>query len=227
MTSINDLPINVINVILHLPIHDLVKTSIQWRKWSLVTLSLHGIKFESAEKCGDNIEGGRVSDLMKDLTKIERLCLGGGYIKILSAINQRMLHKSVDTLRFLKLDGVHFEKDELLFIISLLESSPNLKELDIESYSYSKVPQMILKEFDCCLSRLQIVKITVKVVNKNVLNLIQFVHAKFSSLKILNLRVGLGLNQSNALTLLSISSDLLQMKRASPRVEVRFLYTCP
>ncbi|TKY69460.1 F-box/FBD/LRR-repeat protein [Spatholobus suberectus] len=181
-----------------------------------------------ADRCKDNVEGGWVSDLMKGLLKIERLCLGRGYTKILSAINPQVLLRSVDTLKYLELSGVNFnEEGELLFTISLLESSPNLEKLVIKSNSMAVESQQISKEFDCIncyFNQLQTVKITVKTSYKPALDLIRFVLASSPALKILTFKVGLGLNQSDAPILLSISRDLLKMERASPRAQVKFLY---
>ncbi|RDX84109.1 F-box/FBD/LRR-repeat protein, partial [Mucuna pruriens] len=125
---------------------------------------------------GDNFEGGWVSDLLKGMQKIERLDLGGNYIK---------------------------------------------------SNNKAVWPQVSFKEFGCnesCFSRLQIVNITVKTAYKNALNLIRFVLAKSSSLKILTFNVGFGLNQSGVPILLSTSRDLLRMRRASPTAVVKFFY---
>ncbi|KAK7407634.1 hypothetical protein VNO78_09601 [Psophocarpus tetragonolobus] len=178
---------------------------------------------------GDNIERGWVSDLVKDLPKIERLCIGRGYIKNLSVgVNPRGLFWPFNTLKYLKL-GVNFnEVEELMLIISLLESSPNLEELVIKSQSKDVQSQIILKEFDCynCyFSKLQTVKIIVEVSFEHALKFVQFVLAKSPSLEILTFKVGhLGLNESDAPTLFRISRDLLQMQRASPRAKVKILY---
>ncbi|TKY69461.1 F-box/FBD/LRR-repeat protein [Spatholobus suberectus] len=150
----------------------------------LLFLKLH------ADGPGDNIERAWASDLLKDLPKLERLSLGTGYIKILSAgINLQVLLKAV---KYLKLNGVNFnEARELLFIISLLESSSNLEKLVTKSNNKAAGPQMIMKEFgfnDCCFSQLQIVHIKVKTDYKHALNLIRFVLAKSSSLKILTFK---------------------------------------
>ncbi|KAL3020225.1 hypothetical protein AAZX31_05G133400 [Glycine max] len=180
-----------------------------------------------ADGPGDNIDRTWVSDLFEDSPNIERLCLGTSYIKILSAgIYPQVQLKAI---KYLKLDGVDFnEARELLFIISLLlGSSSNLETLIIKCNSMAVELQQISKVFDysnCYFNQLQDVKITVTTSYKPALDLIRFVFARSPTLKILTFRVGHGLNQLDASVLLSISCDLLQMDRASPRAEVRFLY---
>ena len=82
----------------------------------------------------------------------------------------------------------------------------------------------VLDYSNCYFNLLQDVKITVKTSYKPALDLIRLVLARSPALKILTFRVGLGLNRSDASVLLSISCDLLQMDRASPRAKVKFLY---
>ncbi|KAG5015257.1 hypothetical protein JHK85_021393 [Glycine max] len=118
------------------------------------------------------------------------------------------------------------------WVADLLEDSPNVERLFLGT-SYIKCNSMavelqqILDVFDysnCYFNLLQDVKITVKTSYKPALDLIRLVLARSPALKILTFRVGLGLNRSDASVLLSISCDLLQMDRASPRAKVKFLY---
>ncbi|XP_020206139.1 F-box/FBD/LRR-repeat protein At1g13570 isoform X2 [Cajanus cajan] len=86
-----------------------------------------------ANGLGDEIDREWVTDLFKDLSKLERLSLGTAYIEILSAgvgINLQVLLKDV---KHLELKGVNFiEARELFFIIHLLESCSNLEKLVIK-----------------------------------------------------------------------------------------------
>ncbi|XP_029125665.1 F-box/FBD/LRR-repeat protein At1g13570 [Cajanus cajan] len=208
--------------VFHVYDSEVIKSISLKHKHNLIELIL------SANTLVNNVEGGWVCDLLKGLLKIERLCLGRGYFKIFSAINPPVLLRSFNTLKYLELGDVNFDKvEERLFVISLLQSSPNLEELVIESKRDAVEPQVISKEFesiDCCFSRLQIVKLEVETEYKHALNLIRLVLAKASSLKVLSFKVGFGLSRSEAPILLGISRDLLRMKRASTAVEVIFFY---
>nr|KYP35639.1 hypothetical protein KK1_043315 [Cajanus cajan] len=153
-----------------------------------------------ANGLGDEIDREWVTDLFKDLSKLERLSLGTAYIEILSAgvgINLQVLLKDV---KHLELKGNNSEAVET---------------------------QQISKEFDCInckFNKLLTLDMTVKTSYKPALDFTRFVLANSPAFKKLTFKVGLDLNQSNAPILLSISQDLLQMERASPRSQVKFLH---
>ncbi|XP_020206135.1 F-box/FBD/LRR-repeat protein At1g13570 isoform X2 [Cajanus cajan] len=177
-----------------------------------------------ADGPGDNIDRDWVTDLLKDLSKLKRISLGTGYIEILSpgvGINLPVLLKDV---KHLELNGVKLiEARELLFIGYVLESSSNLEELVIKNNSEDVETQLIFRDFDCAnFIKLQTVNITVKTLYEPALDFIRFVLASSPALEILTFKVDFGL--SDAAKLLSISSDLLRMERASPRARVKLLH---
>ncbi|TKY69468.1 F-box/FBD/LRR-repeat protein [Spatholobus suberectus] len=148
---------------------------------------------------GDDFESDTVSNLIKGLSKIESICLGEGYIKIFSVgILPERLQRSLNCLKYLDLFGVNFnETRELLFVISLLESSPNLEKLSIESYSDGMdvgLPHTLEKSKynSCCLTELLTVHIIVNNACKNTLNFIRFLLANSPSLEILSFKIALG-----------------------------------
>ena len=84
-----------------------------------------------------------------------------------------------------------------------------------------------LKELEwnsCCLDQLETVNISVGTGYKHAPELIRFLLANSPSLEILTFKVGLGLKQSDTPQLLSLTRDLLQMRRASQNAEIKFLY---
>ncbi|KAK7309923.1 hypothetical protein RJT34_07053 [Clitoria ternatea] len=193
--------------------------------------NLHDLKL-IAKKPWDNSQSGRISYLIKGMPNIENICLGPGYIKIFSigCIPPQMRQISSNCLKHLALKGVNLnEARELLWITSLLKSSPNLKELFIKCDSQAMPlveQQQIVLESNCnryYLNQLQIVRIIVKSVDKNELNMVRFLLANSSSLKILMFKVCC-LKKSDAAAVLKLSRELLQMKRASQRAEVKLLY---
>lgn len=76
----------------------------------------------------------------------------------------------------------------------------------------------------CCLSQLRKVNIRVGTAYEHALDLIRFLLANSPSLEILTFMVGFCRKQLATPTLFRISQDLLQMRRASERAEVKFLY---
>ncbi|KAK7283804.1 hypothetical protein RIF29_13550 [Crotalaria pallida] len=146
----------------------------------------------------------------------------------------QLLQDSITSLKYLELDGVDFNKPKmLLFMAALLKSSPNLVELDIRSggslgWSVAPLPNH-QRAVDCynsfCLSQLQKVNITVRTANEHALDLTRFLLANSPSLEILTFEVWPWLGRKHYEKLLTISQDLLRLGRASPRAEVKFLYS--
>ncbi|KAK7283803.1 hypothetical protein RIF29_13549 [Crotalaria pallida] len=156
--------------------------------------SIKHLELLSHEQCYNlidltlNLERIGVSDLIQGLPKIQRLCLGEDYIKVLSrGVIPQTLQKSINSIKSLELDGVDFNQPRhLLFIVSLLlKSSSNLVELVINGVRWGSrgvVPplQDNLRAIDCnscCLSQLKKVNITVTTVfehehDEHALNLI-------------------------------------------------------
>ncbi|KAK7309922.1 hypothetical protein RJT34_07052 [Clitoria ternatea] len=127
-----------------------------------------------AKKPWDNSESGRISYLIKGMPNIKNIGLGPG------CIPPQMWQISSNCLKHLALKGVNLnEARELLWITSLLKSSLNLEELFIKCDS-QVVPlveqQQIVLESNCnwyYLNQLQIVRIIVKTVDKNELNMMK------------------------------------------------------
>ncbi|KAK7283805.1 hypothetical protein RIF29_13551 [Crotalaria pallida] len=146
-----------------------------------------------------------------------------------ASIIPQLLLDSITSLKYLKLESVDFnEPEELLFMAALLKSSPNLVELVIRSYGGAVAPlpnhQRAIDYYNsCCLSQLQKVNITVGTACEHALDLTRFLLANSPSLEILTFEVWIGLEHYEKL--LTISQDLLGLGRASPRAEVKFLYS--
>nr|KYP59741.1 F-box/FBD/LRR-repeat protein At1g13570 family [Cajanus cajan] len=89
-----------------------------------------------ADRPGDNFERDTISNLIKGLSKIKSICLGEGYFKVSKPQHicfPKRLQGSLNCLKHVELYGVDFtETRELLFVISLLKSSPNIEKLLIE-----------------------------------------------------------------------------------------------
>ncbi|XP_020224243.1 F-box/FBD/LRR-repeat protein At1g13570 [Cajanus cajan] len=180
-----------------------------------------------ADRPGDNFERDTISNLIKGLSKIKSICLGEGYFKIFSIGFPKRLQGSLNCLKHVELYGVDFtETRELLFVISLLKSSPNIEKLLIESHSNNLDLglQHTLDEsiYDrCCFTQLLTVNIIVKNACNSTLKFIKFLLANSSSLEILSFNVDLG---KDHYLVPHISRDLQQMERASQRAEVEFIY---
>ncbi|CAL0315385.1 unnamed protein product [Lupinus luteus] len=72
--------------------------------------------------------------------------------------------------------------------------------------------------------KLKTIEIEVKNPYKHVLGLIRFLLANSASLEILKFKVDPGIDKLDIPLMLSISQDLLDMERASPRAQVKFIY---
>nr|KYP59740.1 F-box/FBD/LRR-repeat protein At1g13570 family [Cajanus cajan] len=182
---------------------------------------------------GNNFERDTVTNLIKGLSKIESICLGEGYIQIFSEAGflPKGLQTSFNTLKYLELDSVNFcNSREILFVISLLKSSPNLKELLIEvtqpllliSFNVMEQPHTleVSKYNSCCLSQLQTVSINVYKVCRNTLNFIQYLLANSPSLE----SIAFTIDAIQEHSILGIKQDLQQMARVSKKVEVELSY---
>jgi hypothetical protein len=85
-------------------------------------------------------------------------------------------------------------------------------------------PSEELECSSCCLNQLKTVNITICATSyQHAMSLIRFIVANSTSLKTLTFDV-LDSQELDAPVLSSISQDLLLMKRASPRAEVRFIH---
>jgi hypothetical protein len=107
-----------------------------------------------------------------------------------------------------------------LFFSSMIQS--HFSHVDI-----TQVPHR-LEELECssiCLHQLQTVNFHIcAYYYQHAMSLIQFILANSTSLKTLSFEVGFNSQKLDAPVLLSISRDLLLMKRASQRAEVKFIH---
>lgn len=165
-----------------------------------------------------------VSSLNKNLPEIQRLTMGF----VSKMLYADIIHPSqLIGLKYLKLDHVNLdEREELLYIVSVLKSASNLVELVIENYhdkgGYKTQAAGRVEELECsscCLSQLLIVNIKVRSYFKHVMSLIRFILANSSSLKTLTLNVHRSHNKSDVPILFNI-----WMKRASHRAHIEFLH---
>ncbi|GAU17941.1 hypothetical protein TSUD_330660 [Trifolium subterraneum] len=176
--------------------------------------------------------GGWVSGLIKSLPKIQylniHLWFDDKILPIADVIPPMLLKSSFGSIEYLKLDGVCLnECGEFLYIVSVLKSAPSLVELVIQAYDsvdITPAPDHLeeLESSSCCLNRLQTVNILVSSCSQYAMSLIKFILANSTSLETLTFRVGLGPKRLSALMLLRMSQDLLLMKRASQRAQVKF-----
>ncbi|KAK2375977.1 hypothetical protein QL285_076822 [Trifolium repens] len=168
-----------------------------------------------------------VFGLIISLPKLQRLAIQSYEPKTLYAYIISPSH--LISLKYLKLDCMNLdERVELLYIVSVLKSASNLVELVIQSYNYGgeREPNQP-EEFECnscCLNQLQTVNIKVGSSFKYAMSLIQFILANSSSLKTLTFNVYVGYQKLDAPLLLRIAQNLLRMKRASQKADVKFLH---
>ncbi|KAL2349057.1 hypothetical protein Fmac_003057 [Flemingia macrophylla] len=178
-----------------------------------------------ADVLGNNFETD--SNLIKGLSIIKSIYLGEGYIKMFSIDFPERLQGSLNCLKNVELYGVDFTQTrELLFVIALLESSPNLEKLLIESHSNNMdlgvSHTLDVSKYDHCrFNGLLTVNIIVKNVCNSTLNFIRILLAKSTSLEVLSFNIDLGRGHY---LIPYISRVLQQTERASQRVEVEFIY---
>ncbi|RDY09832.1 F-box/FBD/LRR-repeat protein, partial [Mucuna pruriens] len=204
---------------------------------NLTFLYLFDVIFES-DTCEKMVSG---CPLLRALTVSN--CSGFEHINVSSPVLQYLLIecdqvmksiclKKAKDLVNLTLWGYRLEDNfEGDWVSDFMKSLQKIEKLHlgggyIQSKSDAVGPQMVLRGFEfnkCCFSRLQIVNITVGTAYKCALSLIRFVLAKSSSLEILNFKVGFGLNQLSTRSISRISRNLLRMKRASSRAEVKLV----
>ncbi|GAU17948.1 hypothetical protein TSUD_330730 [Trifolium subterraneum] len=177
-------------------------------------------------------ESGLIKNLPKNIQRFSIGSYGSNQIHYTHIIPLRLLASSFNSIKYLNLGGVTLnERGELLYIVSVLKSAPSLVELVVKSYyshlDITEAPHR-LEEMECssrCLHRLQTVNFQICAnSHQHAMSLIRFILANSISLKTLTFDVGRGFQKLDAPVLLSISEDLLLMKRASQRAEVKFLH---
>ncbi|CAK8540432.1 unnamed protein product [Lathyrus sativus] len=177
-----------------------------------------------------SIRGNCIFRLNKSLPIIQRLEV---------ELPSEMLYAHADifplsqmiNLKYLCLDDVNLdEREEFLYIVSVLKSASNLVEFVIATYYtwgckiQAPEPSEKLECSCCCLSELEEVSITVRSRNKHVMSLARFILANFSSLKTLTIYLPFR-TQSDALILSGLLRDLLRMERASQKAQVEFRHS--
>ncbi|KAK2416823.1 F-box/FBD/LRR-repeat protein [Trifolium repens] len=174
-----------------------------------------------------------VSGLIKSLPKnIQRFSIRAyDHSKIPDIIPPTLVKSSFNSIKYLKLDGVKLnERGELLYIISVLKSAPRLVELVIQSNSHVDITQAPdrleeLERSSCCLNQLQMVNICIRATShEHAMSLIRFILANATLLKLLTFKFSPGTPKLDAPVLLSISQDLLLMKRVSQSAQVKFIH---
>jgi hypothetical protein len=99
----------------------------------------------------------------------------------------------------------------------------------IQSYGRVDIAQASVhsEEFECsscCLNQLKTVNINIRSCSQHAMSLIRFILANSTSLKTLTFDIRLDSQKLDAPVLLSISEDLLLMKRASQSAQVKFIH---
>ncbi|KAK2416815.1 F-box/FBD/LRR-repeat protein [Trifolium repens] len=199
----------------------------------------HNVKSICLEKANNLIDltllcdGDWVSGLIKSLPKNIQWFSIDAYdlSKIPDIIPPTLVKSSFNSIKYLKLDGVKLnERGELLYIISVLKSAPRLVELVIQSNSHVDITQAPdrleeLERSSCCLNQLQMVNICVRATShQHAMSLIRFILANATLLKLLTFKFSPGTPKLDAPVLLSISQDLLLMKRVSQSAQVKFIH---
>ncbi|XP_058745791.1 F-box/FBD/LRR-repeat protein At1g13570-like [Vicia villosa] len=163
------------------------------------------------------------------LNKIQRLTLVL-LRKTLLCTDVFPLSQLITSLKYLRLDEVNLdEREELLYIVSVLKNASNLVELHIVTYEANDykvqvpAPSEKLEFSGCCLSELQKVNIRVGTSTKHAMSLARFILATSLALKTLTFDFRFCM-KPDASILLSISQDLLWMERASQRAHVEFIH---
>ncbi|KAG5062937.1 hypothetical protein AAZX31_02G119800 [Glycine max] len=184
-----------------------------------------------ADNPGDNFDMDTISNLIKGLSEVESMCFTEGYIQIFSTAYTlpKSLQKPLNCLESLELEGVNFDDTtELLFVISLLKSSPNLEKLFIQGNYIAGVdlPQILEKSKynGCCLSHLLTVHIKAYKPCENTMNFIRFLLANSTSLELLTFYiVPAHDHQQHQYSISSVGRELKQMARASKSAVVEFI----
>ncbi|CAL5193409.1 unnamed protein product [Lathyrus oleraceus] len=170
-----------------------------------------------------------LSGLIKSLPKIKRFSmLRGKKIPLADIIPPTLLTSSFSSLEYLKLDEFNLkERGELLYIVSVLKSAPRLIELTIRQSDNNVDTIQVLdhsEELECSSwggLKLQTVNIEVEARSQHAMSLIKLILANSPLLKTLTFNYSS--EKLGAVMLFRISQDLLLMKRASPRAQVKFL----
>ncbi|KAK2416813.1 F-box/FBD/LRR-repeat protein [Trifolium repens] len=174
-----------------------------------------------------------VSGLIKSLPKyIQRFSVAPYFHEIPYAdiIPPTLVKSSFNYIKYLELDYVKLhERGELLYIVSVLKSAPRLVELVVESYGRVDIAQASVHSEElecssCCLNQLKTVNINICATShQHAMSLIRFILANSTSLKTLTFDIRLDSQKLDAPVLLSISEDLLLMKRASQSAQIYLL----
>ncbi|XP_045798456.1 F-box/FBD/LRR-repeat protein At1g13570-like [Trifolium pratense] len=177
-----------------------------------------------------------VSGLIKSLPKnMQRFSIGSyvltNKIPYADIIPLTLVKSSFNSIKYLELGAVKLnERKEILYIVNVLKSAPRLVELVVESNGHVDITQasdrsVELECSSCCLNQLKTVNINIRATShQHAMSLIQFILANSTSLKTLTFNVRLESRELDASMLLSISQDLLLMKRASQSAQVKFIH---
>ncbi|KAK2411357.1 hypothetical protein QL285_046643 [Trifolium repens] len=117
-----------------------------------------------------------------------------------------LVKSSFNSIKYLILCDVKLnEREELLYIVSVLKSAPRLVELVVENYGHVDITQGSdrseeLECSSCCLNQLKTVNINIRA-----MSLIRFILVNSTSLKTLTFDVRLDSRELDAPMLLSIS----------------------
>ncbi|XP_058756667.1 F-box/FBD/LRR-repeat protein At1g13570-like [Vicia villosa] len=185
----------------------------------------------------------RTRSLIKTLPNIKKFSLGklieqypyagiplNPVIPPYADIPPTLLTSSFSSLEYLKLEDFNFnDKEDILYVVSVLKSAPRLIELIIKQ-RFSKVDttqvfdlSKELKSLSCCL-KLQTVKVYTGDCSQYAMSLIKSILANSPLLKILTFYF-CSYDRLDSRMLLKISQDLLMMKRASTGAQVNFLHS--
>ncbi|KAI9105031.1 hypothetical protein K1719_022747 [Acacia pycnantha] len=182
-------------------------------------------------RCVESIERGRKTNLVNmfsSLLKIKKLCLEKGYIQYLSAGSvPYKLPKMIYSLTHLKFSGISFSAlREIDLLRCFLKSVPNLEELKVMILDHQPNLRRYLWLWfgfgDHSLPQLRTVTIEVYIIFEMALDLVECLLAVSPSLETLTFKIH-QVEQPDPIKLLEVSRTLLQMRRASPKAEVKFI----
>lgn len=165
---------------------------------------------------------------LDSLHKIEKLSLGISFVKYLVAGGcPNILSKPMPCLKILNMSGIEFiNLPEVLCLLYLIWSAPNLRKLHISAYDEEDVVEGNLSNFlaknctNCTISHLEIVTLSCLNGHRDELELVKFLLAHSPLLKTMFINRHIFVKKEVALRM---AEEMLQYSRASSKAQIRFL----
>ncbi|KAI6688915.1 hypothetical protein NL676_025743 [Syzygium grande] len=250
LDKISQLPRNIIDQILsHMPIKDAVRTSILSRKWRYKWSSLPQLVFDDQctndtspheklvkiidknlhqRNCIGRLEFAELQDshLLIQLPRLDSFgILENDSLKYLAVRNvSQTWPYALDHLKYLFTCIDFNHKEEILTVMCLIKSSPQLKQVDFQNRAKDQQTARIETVADfqedhsaCCQERVQVVSMSGIFGNELELKLMKFLLASLPNLQKMTIQPIFKHGEGKLLR------ELLRFRRASAQAEVIFL----